>query len=72
MRMIKLEPKHVNIHCMDNDVCMQSTSLWAVDTYLSWLIIVVITLLVDYNRITLPSLACKPGSDYINGNYIKV
>ena len=32
--MIKLEPKHVNIHCMDNDVCMQSTSLWAVDTYL--------------------------------------
>ena len=51
---------------------MQSTSLWAVDTDLSWLIIVVMILLVDYNRITLPSLAGKPGSDYINGNYIKV
>lgn len=27
---------------------------------------------VDHNRIILPTLAGKPGSDYINGNYVKV
>ena len=27
---------------------------------------------VDHNRIILPTLAGVPGSDYINGNYVKV
>lgn len=27
---------------------------------------------VDYNRIILPTLPGIPGSDYINGNYVKV
>ena len=47
-------------------------NLCPVDTDPSCFIIVVITLLVDHNRIVLPSLPGKPGSDYINGNYIKV